>query len=221
MSEISNKPFDGDFKKRSDVHLARKIWHMSGVAFLFLGWSVLPTWLSLFLLSLAWLAFVPADLLRLYNPRLNTILLKWFKPIMRRNEIDKPAGTTYLLTGVIFIGLMFPHTIVGLALLFLAFADPIASYFGIRYGKDKIFGHKSVQGFLAAYVVCFIITALFLYFNNVADYFWVVALLGGLIGALAELIPVAKIDDNFTMPVLGSIGLNFVFTFFNIFEHLK
>ena len=213
--------YEGEFKKRSDVHIARKIWHMTGVTIFFLGWTFLPNRISIGLLILGWFLFVPPDLIRLYKPELNRVLTRWFRPIMRKNELDRPAGTTYLLTGVIFIGLLFPADIVGLSLLFLAFADPIASYVGIRYGKDKIFGHKSVQGFVAAYVVCFIATFAYLYFKNISDYILVVSLIAGLIGALAELVPVAKIDDNFTMPVLSSIGLYCVFTFFNIFQHLK
>lgn len=219
-SEIPNS-YEGDFKKRSDVHIARKVWHMGGVTFLFLGWIFLPYWLSMSLLLLAWFLFVPADLTRLYYPKLNRTITRWFRPIMRKNELDRPAGTTYLLTGVLFVGFLFPSQIVSLSLLFLAFADPIASYIGIRYGRDKIFGHKSVQGFVAAFLVCFVITALFLYFKNVSEYLLIVSLIAGLIGALAELIPIAKIDDNFTMPVLSSIGLFFVFMFFNIFQLLK
>lgn len=213
--------YEGEFKKRSDVHIARKIWHMTGVSIFFLGWTLFPYWLSMSLLIMGWFLFVPPDLIRLYNPQLNRMLTRWFRPIMRKNELDRPAGTTYLVTGVIFIGFLFPAEIVGLSLLFLAFADPIASYVGIRYGKDKIFGHKSVQGFVAAYVVCFIATFAYLYFKNISDYILIVSLIAGLIGALAELVPVAKIDDNFTMPVLSSIGLYGVFTFFNIFQHLK
>lgn len=220
-SNSQNKIYDGDFKKRSDVHLARKIWHTSGVLLIFIGWIVFPFWLSMALLGVAWLVFVPADLLRLFNPEMNKKITRWFKPIMRKNEVDKLAGTTYLLTGVVFIGLLFPDSIVGLSLLFLAFADPIASYIGIRYGRDKIFGHKSVQGFMAAFVVCFVLTYGFLFVHKISDYILIVSLLAGLIGALAELIPIAKIDDNFTMPVLSNLGLYFVFNFFNIFQYLK
>lgn len=212
---------DGDFKKRSDVHIARKVWHMTGVFTLFLGWTFFPNYVSLILLAIAWVVFVPADLIRLYNPKLNKTITKWFKPIMRNNELDRPAGTTYLLTGVIFIGLLFPPSVVALSLLFLAFADPIASYIGIRYGRSKIFGHKSWQGFFAAFLVCFVLTFGFLYFRGISESIWIVSLIAGFIGAMAELVPIAKIDDNFTMPVMSSVGLSFVFTFFSIFEHLK
>ena len=135
---------------------------------------------------------------------------------MRQNELDRLAGTTYLITGTILVASIFPHDVVALSLLFLAFADPIASYVGIKYGKDKIFGHKSVQGFIAAFVVCSILTYTFLFLKNVNEYILVVSLLSGVIGSLAELIPVGKLDDNFTMPVLSSIGLFILFYLFNM-----
>lgn len=206
------------FKNRSDLHLARKIWHMTGVFSLFLGWQIMPFWLSMTLLGLAWVVFVPVDIVRQKNIHMNQNLTRLFKPIMRSNELNKLAGTTYLLTGVILIALVFNKGVVSLSLLFLAFADPIASYVGIKYGKDKIFGHKSVQGFVAAFIVCAVICYCFLFYNGVQEHLLIVSLLAGLLGALAELIPLAKLDDNFTMPILSSLGLTVLFYFFSFYS---
>jgi diacylglycerol kinase (CTP) len=208
--------FLADYKKRSDVHIARKIWHVTTVFAMFFAWQLLPFGICIALLVMGWVAFVPADIIRLKNPDLNLKLTQTFRVIMRENELDRLAGTTYLITGTILIALIFPHHIVGLSLLFLAFADPIASYIGIQYGTDKIFGHKSVQGFIAAFIVCGALTYAYMYFNNVNEYILIVSLLAGLIGALSELLPIARIDDNFTMPVLSSIGIYALFHLFNI-----
>lgn len=202
------------FKNRSDLHIARKIWHMAGVFSLFAGWSILPQWLSLTLLCICWVLFVPADFMRQKNSEMNRSVLRLFQPIMRKNEVDRLAGTTYLLTGVILIASIFDRGVVALSLLFLAFADPIASYVGIKYGKDKIFGHKSVQGFMAAFFVCAVLCYIYLSSYGVHEHLIIASLLAGLVGALAELIPLWKIDDNFTMPVLSSIGLSILFYFF-------
>ena len=202
------------FKNRSDLHVARKIWHMAGVFCLFVGWSLLPYWISLTLLCVCWVLFVPADFMRQKNSEMNRSVLRLFQPIMRKSEVDRLAGTTYLLTGVILIASIFDRGVVALSLLFLAFADPIASYVGIKYGKDKIFGHKSVQGFMAAFFVCALLCYIYLSSNGVHEHLLIASLLAGLVGALAELIPLGKIDDNFTMPVLSSIGLSILFYFF-------
>lgn len=205
------------FKNRSDLHIARKIWHVSGVFTMFTAWIFLPYWVSMTLLIVGWLAFVPADFMRQKNSQINRTLSNLFRPIMRSNELNRLAGTTYLITGALVITLLFNKGVVALSLLFLAFADPIASYVGIKYGKDKIFGHKSVQGFVAAFAVCSTLCFLFLFYNQVQEHLIVVSLLAGLIGALSELIPLAKLDDNFTMPVLSSVGLTLLFYFFNLF----
>jgi len=207
-----------ELKKRSDIHLARKIWHMTGVFSMFLAYVLLPENVSMTILAVAVMLFLPVDFLRHRYPALNDWMVHAFKHIMRTHEIHKIAGTTYLLTGVSLVVLLFPRPIVALTLLFLAFADPIASFVGIKYGKDKIFGHKSIQGFMAAFVVCAIATAIYLtYYNIMLDRVIVISLLAGLIGALAELVPIAKIDDNFTLPVLSSIGLYILFYLFGLF----
>lgn len=207
-----------ELKKRSDIHWARKIWHMTGVFSIFLAYVLLPETIAYSILAVSLLLFLPIDFLRQKYPALNDCMVHAFKPVMRTHEIHKVAGTTYLLSGVALVVAIFPRPVVGLTLLFLAFADPIASFVGIKYGKDKIFGHKSIQGFIAAFVVCAIATALYLtYYNIMLDRVIVISLLAGLIGALAELIPIGKIDDNFTLPVLSSIGLYVLFYLFGLF----
>ncbi len=205
-------------KKRSDIHYARKIWHMSAVFTMFLAYVYLPPVVSMTILVVSWFIFVPFDFVRQKNEALNDWVVHAFKPIMRQSEVKKLAGTTFLLSGVLFIDLFFPRPVVALTLLFLAFADPIASYFGILYGKDKIFGHKSIQGFMAAFFVCAALTFLFLlYHNYMADRLIVISLLAGLVGAFAELIPIAKLDDNLTLPVMSAFGLSILFYFFGFF----
>ncbi|WP_413586238.1 diacylglycerol/polyprenol kinase family protein [Bdellovibrio sp. HCB274] len=210
-----------DLKKRSDIHYARKIWHMSAVFAMFLAYVYMPEKLSLSLLVIAWILFVPFDFLRHRYPVLNDFAVHAFKPIMRQSEVKKLAGTTFLLTGVLIVYVIFPRPIVALTLLFLAFADPIASYFGILYGKDKIFGHKSIQGFMAAFFVCMGLTMAFLlYHNYLTDRVIVISLLAGLVGAFAELIPVGKLDDNLTLPLMSAVGLSILFYFFGFFANV-
>jgi dolichol kinase len=205
-------------KKRSDIHWARKIWHMAGVSLIAYVYSVLPEAWSLALLAALWLIAVPCDLARLRWPALNDFVLHVMGPIMRQSEVDKIAGTTYLITGVTVVAIVFPRDIVLLTLLFLAFADPIASYFGIRFGKDKILGQKSLQGTLAAFFVCAVLSFAFLsYHDLLMDRLVVVSLIGGVIGALAELIPIWKLDDNLTLPLVSATALYFLFTLFGAF----
>lgn len=159
-------------------------------------------------MALAAALFTTLDLLRKQLPSLNNILINVFAPIMRESEKNKIAGTTYLLNGVLLIMLFFPKPIVILCLLLLGTADPIASFVGLKYGKDKILGNKTLQGSLAAFAISTIVAAVFFFTTNtMTERLMIVSLLSGLVGTFSELIPVAKIDDNFTFPLLCACGL--------------
>jgi len=204
-----------ELKKRSDVHWARKVWHMTTVSLMAFVYAFAPQKVSMTCLIIGLVLFIPADFLRQRSEALNDLLLHLFRPIMRDSETKGLAGTTYLVAGVGIIILFFPREIVLLSMLYLAFADPFASYFGILYGKDKIFGHKSVQGSLAAFLICTLLTALYLHtYGMLTDHLLIVSLLGGLIGCLGELIPFWKLDDNLTLPVFSATFLWLLFTLF-------
>lgn len=183
-----------------------------------LCYALFPYGVAISFLAVAWILFVPFDFARQKNPVLNAKLVAWFKPIMREHEVNRPAGTSFLLTGVAIVALFFPREIVLLTLLFLAFADPIASYFGIRFGKDKILGNKSLQGTAAAFFVCAFITGIFLLRNDLlVERVIMVSVLGGTIGALSELIPIGQIDDNLTLPLLSGVFLWVLFSAFGVY----
>lgn len=209
-------------KRRSDLHLERKFWHMGGVFLMFLVYTLTPYWVSMSFLIVFGIVGVTLDFLRLNNPKLNQHLMQVFGPFMRKSEMNQIAGSTYLLVGVTLVALLARRDVVQLTLLFLAFADPIASYFGIRFGKDKIIGNKSLQGTLAAFVVCALATFLYIHFHQtqfqdlLLGRLFLISLIGGVIGCFAELIPLGKLDDNFTLPVLSAVGLTAVFNLFGI-----
>lgn len=207
--------YPSTLKRRSDLHLARKIWHIVTVFAMFLGWVLFPKWLSITILLVAMVAFLSVDFIRQYHKGLNDWMIHAFRVIMRESEVNKLAGTTYLLTGVAIVVFIFPRPVTSMTLLFLAFADPIASYVGIRWGKDKIINNKSFQGTMAAYVVCALASFIYLaYWGQPLGRSVVFALIAGAVGALAELLPFGKIDDNFTLPVASAVGLNILFYFF-------
>lgn len=205
------------FKRRSDMHLARKTWHMLGVLLMVVIHERVTKDTALILLLLTMIVFVVPDVLRQYSTKLNDIFIGIFQSVIRENEVHKLSGNSYLISGVLLLVLFFPAKIVTLTLFFLAFADPIASCIGIRYGKDKILGQKSLQGFLAAFVVCMVATYIFIKTNGLlSEKIFLVSTVAGLIGALSELLPIGKLDDNLTLPILSATGLYFLFTFFGI-----
>ncbi len=206
-----------ELRQKSDIHLSRKLFHAIGVTtmcVIYLETSKTACW---FIVTGILAVILPFDLMRLRRPHWNNMAIRVLRPLMRKHESSTLSGTTYLFMGA-FVLLFLDHRVVTLTLLFLAFGDPIASFFGIRYGKDKILGNKTLQGTAAGFVVCTLIAGVYYYFNNImAERLLIVAPLSGLIGALAELIPIGKLDDNFTFPVIGGAMLWLLFQLFGGF----
>lgn len=145
------------------------------------------------------------DVFRLYVRRFNRFFVWLFRRIIRDSEIHRISGITFMMTGITIIVALFPKNVVLLVMLFVAMADPIASEIGIRFGKDKLIGNKSLQGSLAAFATCFLLAlAYFTHFDLVGERRFIVCLISGLIGAASELIPIGKLDDNFVFPVLSA-----------------
>jgi len=194
---------------RSDLHLTRKAWHIStGLLGLFLykktGFSAEQT--AFVLLTLAVTAFC-FEFIRLRNEKINQLAMFIMKPVMRESEISSVSGLPFYALGVSLALFFFPERIAILAILFLIFADPIASFVGILYGRDKILPNKSLQGTIAAFSVCYIVTIVYgLIYVGPSMNLLIFAIAGGVIGCISEMCS-QFIDDNLCIPVLSGLGL--------------
>ena len=207
-----------DLKLRGELHLTRKISHVVGIAMIAFLADVLPQREGLFYLGIAALIIIPFDILRLKRPDLNHRIITFFKPVIRLDEVHTLSGTSFLIIGVFINVILFPKKIVVLSILLLAFGDPASSIFGILYGKDKIWGRKSLQGSLACFSVCTLVSGIYLLSrNDMVERFVLVSVLCGIVGALSELIQIKKLDDNMTFPVLAGFGLYGLFALFGGF----
>ena len=82
MSE-STLIMSAHLKDKSDLHMARKIWHMTGIFIMFLFQKFLPLWLCWTLLIPLTIGVVAFDYLRLRSDKLNKWTQKSFGLIMR------------------------------------------------------------------------------------------------------------------------------------------
>lgn len=207
-----------NFKTKADLHIARKLWHFLGVMLIIVLFNLLTRTQSIIAITFFASLFICVDVFRLNNPKVNKFATGVMKPFMRESERNSIAGTTYLLSAAFIIILFFPAKIVTLSLLFLAIADPVASMVGFYKGKDKLINNKSLQGSLAAFFCCFLISYFFYFkYNIMTERIFLVAVISALIGALSELIPIGKLDDNFTLPVMSAVSLWFLFYVFGAF----
>jgi diacylglycerol kinase (CTP) len=148
---------------------------------------------------------------------MNQFLMVLMKPVMRESEKTSVSGLPFYALGVSLSLFFFPPTIAVLSVLFLIFADPIASFCGILYGRDKILPNKSLQGTIAAFAVCYIVTLVYGLINaSPSMNLLVFSIAAGAIGAVSELCS-QFVDDNLCIPVISGLGLfllNFVITVF-------
>ncbi len=207
------------FRLRSDLHVARKLWHIATGLIGMLVYQkakVSIEFMAISLLVISACSFL-IEFLRFRNEKLNAILMKIMKPVMRESEKNSVSGLPFYALGVSLSLFFFPERIAILSVLFLVFADPIASFCGILYGRDKILPNKSLQGTIAAFTVCYIVTLVYgLIYTTPSMNLLIFSIVGGVIGALSELCS-QFIDDNLCIPVISGLGLFLLNMLVNVF----
>lgn len=205
--------------KRSDLHLLRKAWHIIwglGAVYLYYTSNIELYYWGFVALALAGIGFF-MDFLRLNNKGINQFALKVLGPIMRKNEADSFSGLPFYALGVALTILLYNEKIALLSIYFLVIADPISSLVGVNFGKEKILPNKSLQGTIAGFFACYLITLYYTSDLNASTFNLLgFAILAGIVGALSELTSAFNIDDNLTIPVLSGAGLSVLNYFFHV-----
>ena len=196
-------------KTKNEFHFARKIWHVLGVLSLFvllfsLGFD---RNFQILLVSVFFGFILLLEVLRLNFKKVNLFCLRTLGFLMREEERERFSGALPLFLGILIILVLFPIEIVKLSFLFLAFSDPLASFAGLRFGKVKILKNKTLEGSLVCWTCCFFLT--FWFFPIESPHFsrTLICVLSGLVGAVSELVGVAGLNDNLTIPIFSSLGL--------------
>jgi len=212
--------FETVLHKRSDLHLLRKLWHIStGSAGLlvFINSPKTQFFWACFILAVALSGFM-VDILRSRIPTFNKTVIKVMGPLMRRSEKEGVSGLPFYALGVSLSLFFYSREIAILSCMFLIFSDPISSFFGVLYGKDKILPNKSLQGAVAGFFTCYLVT-LFYAMNTttLGTHLLVYAIVAGIIGSASELVSAFNLDDNLTIPVLSGLGLTLLNSFVQVF----
>lgn len=206
--------------KRSDLHILRKLWHITtgsiGI-FLFVRSPESQKFWAMVVLGIAVAGFT-VDFIRNRIPLFNRMILKMMGPLMRRSEREGVSGLPFYALGVSLSLFFYSRDIAIVSCMFLVFSDPLSSFFGVLYGKDKIMPNKSLQGAVAGFFTCYLIT-LFYAMNTttLGTHLLVYSIIAGVIGAASELVSAFNIDDNLTIPVLSGLGLTLLNNWVTVF----
>src|SRR5580692_7921128 len=94
---------------RSDLHLIRKIWHMTmGLIIVSVFMSGISQSTALSLLGGFLLWSITMETLRLKNPELNEKCVRFFGPGIRSHEVNKVSGMPYYIASSLFAIAVFP-----------------------------------------------------------------------------------------------------------------
>ncbi|MBL7715204.1 MAG: hypothetical protein JNL01_07015 [Bdellovibrionales bacterium] len=195
---------------RSDLHIARKVWHLTMGCAIAIVYSLGMSRSGAVMLLGFVLAFdLFVETIRLKVPQVNEKVIKFWGPLMRRCEQDRLTGAPYYLAASILAIGIFPRPIAVLSILYLACGDPIASLFGVLYGDKgpRFTNGKSWIGTGAGMLTCMMVT--WFYGQNLG---WSVptliamTIIGGIAGGSAELLPL-DVDDNFSIPIVSGFAL--------------
>jgi dolichol kinase len=132
------------------------------------------------------------------------------RPLMRPHE-ERGIGAHVFWTAGAFVAILaYPKEIVIIALLISTLADGGAAVVGMRWGRHKLRGEKTLEGSLALFSIAFVIAlAVSITFLELVDAL-VLALLGASAAACIELVP---INDNLSIPIFaGFVMTAFYFT---------
>lgn len=158
--------------------------------------------------------FVALEVSRRFSQRFNNFLVyRLFGAISRPQEQYKTNSATYYLLAITICTAFATKEAVCIALLVLAFGDPVASIVGSRWGKYRLFNDKSLVGSLAFWLASTVASALYLVSVGL-PIVHCLAIAGSVaaVGAATELFS-GRIDDNFTIPIactlLCSLWLGF------------
>ncbi|EEQ40262.1 Cytidylyltransferase family protein [Clavispora lusitaniae] len=177
---------------------------------------VAPLW-TLFVI------FFASDVIRFNCSKINQIIVNGSRFIMREKESTSWNGIVFYLAGLALVFTFAPKDISVMSVLLLSWADTAASTFGRQFGKytPKIADGKSLAGSMASALMgiaaCYLFYGYFVpYFpvNGPGEIMWTpetstmnlhtYALVCGLAASISEAINIPGLDDNFTIPVLGS-----------------
>lgn len=205
-------------RKRSELHIARKVYHVAGIALILFLYQNLTYSQSIQALAIASVVILSADMLRLKSRRVKKTATEMLSKIIRKEELRTLSSMTFLVLGTFVVVAFFPKPVGMLALIHLGVGDPASSIVGVLKGKDVLIGRKTLQGAIAGFVACAAASLIYFTLTGImTERLIVVSLLAGLIGAISELIPIGRFDDNFSFPILSAIMLWGLFNLFGGF----
>ncbi|UCG30006.1 MAG: hypothetical protein JSV53_10990 [candidate division WOR-3 bacterium] len=144
-------------------------------------------------------AIAMVDFLRLHINGIKEAFILFFGSFLRRHEIRRLSGASYLLLGCFITSLLYSKPIVVAACSYIIVGDTFAAIFGQNIKSPKIFQNKTVLGSLG-FLIASLVSAYVLYVvTGTLPLF--VLIVGAVAASVFESLPL-PLDDNFSVPII-------------------
>lgn len=183
------------------VNIPRKMWHASSGMFMIsvLIWNYPSKRMALEILFAAAVLLLIIDIVRFSSHEGRSFFKSFFGQLAGAKEEEGPNASFFYAISLLVAVLLYSPRIAMGSITSLAIGDPVAAIIGTMFGKRRIFG-KSLEGALANALVSFGLIVIF-----VRSPF--VAAVGAVTGALVEMIPIPKVDDNLSVPIAAGLAM--------------
>jgi len=154
--------------------------------------------LALVVVGTVTIFFLAVDLVRLAHAGINVFVFKNLAVFFKEKEQKSFSSMTLFLIASTLSILLFEASVAVAAIVFLTFGDLFAKFFGLQYGRRRIFG-KTLEGTLAYFSFCLVAGSI------LSDYVVLspgIILVGAASAAMTELAPTGM-DDNLSVALIS------------------
>jgi len=151
------------------------------------------------LLAMVCFAVGMVDFLRLHINGIKEAFILFFGSFLRRHEIRRLSGASYLLLGCFITSLLYGKPIVVAACSYIIVGDTFAAIFGQNIKSPRIFQNKTVLGTLA-FLIASLVSAYLLHILAGGLPLWQL-IVGAVVASVFESLPL-PLDDNFSVPII-------------------
>lgn len=187
------------------TELLRKTTHLSGL-FIPLLYITLDKPQMLIIVGCLTGTALVIEFLKWVSEGFRNLFFRYFKSILRTHE-QKGAltGATFYILSTFLCILFFKKRIAIVCILFVVLGDAVAALVGIKWGRIKLIGKKSLEGSAACFLVCTSISLIWL--NPNVGINPIVGITGAFVATVVELLPL-RIDDNLTVSIISGVVMH-------------
>lgn len=154
------------------------------------------------------LLFILMDAVRLAHQGVNLFLFRNLRTVFKAKETRRFSSMTMFLIACFLTLLLFEKDIAITAIVFLIFGDMFGKFFGLQYGKTKIFT-KTLEGSLAFFAGSLIAGHILWHCLDIPLFMMII---GAVAATLTEMAPLG-VDDNLSVSIISASAMSVIRVF--------